>query len=207
MTESQGTRRLQGRPARTARVITEGDYPAIYAKWLRGATVASIARDFEVDWHTASHHLQRCRTLMKATLIRDRNEVIDELTMIRSLAYECFDKSKRPLTHDEVARELAKVADEKNLDSEMVGRIVKQTTKMTIRDGDATWLTVALAAIDMENKLCGHYEAGKREGSKPVGKGGYRAAGRSPAETHKAMMDRVTELLAQRRAALCTQEN
>jgi hypothetical protein len=196
-----------GRPAKSERVITEGDYPELYSKWLRGTSVHALARAYGVDWTTANHHLQKCRQVVRSTMVRERNEVLDELAQLRSLAYECFERSKRTLTHDEVAREVDKVAQDKGIDSELASRIVKQTTKLTMRDGEATWLTVALAAIDMECKLTGHYEAGKREGSKPAGKGSYRAAGRSPAETNKAMLERVAAVLTRQREALTNQVN
>ncbi len=191
-----------GRPKRGQEKITEGNYPDIYQRWLKGASVHSLAMEYKVDWTTMQHHLQKCRTLLKTVLLRDRNEVLDELQLIREAAWEAFKKSKRSLTHDEVSKEVDRVALEKGVSQELASRLIKQTTRITMRDGEANWLTVLLAAIDMENKLVGHYETGKREGQKPAGKGTYRAAGRSPKETHELMAQRLMKLLGERRAAL-----
>jgi DNA-binding transcriptional ArsR family regulator len=191
-----------GRPPRNQPKITEGQYPDIYQRWLKGTSVHSLAAEYHVDWSTMQHHLQKCRMMLKTTLLRDRNEVLDELALVRAAAWECFKKSQRPLTHDEVAKEIDRVALEKGVSKEIAERVVKQTTKITTRDGEANWLSVVLAADDLEARMTGHYETGKREGQKQGGKGSYRAAGRSPSETHEVMAQRLVNVLTQRREAL-----
>jgi hypothetical protein len=191
-----------GRPPRGKAKITEALYPDIYVRWCKGASIIALAANYQVDWATMHHHLQKCRTMLRTTLLRDRNEVLDELALLRAAAWECFKKSQRPLTHDEVAKEIDRMAIEKGVSQELASRLIKQTTKITMRDGEANWLSVILAAVDVEAKLCGHYELGKREGQKPAGKGTYRAAGRSPKDTHEAMAARLAEVLSERRAAL-----
>jgi len=182
--------------------ITEGHYPELYGLWLRGNSVHSIAARFNVNWHTANHHLQKCRLALRNLMLRDRSEVLDEVTAVRQAAWEAFGKSKRSLTHDEVQKEVDAVAIEKGISPEVAGQVVKQTVKLTMRDGNPNWLTVVLAAIDTEAKLSGHYETGKREGQKPVSKGAYRAAGRKPKEITDAMADRMHKILSERREAL-----
>lgn len=196
-----------GRPVKGRELVTEADYPAIYNRWIHGASINSLAADYKVSWQVMQHHLQRCRAAVKGGMIRDRNEVLDELAAVRSAAWECFQKSKRPLTHDEIQKEMDKVAQAKGISDETATRIVKQTTKITTRDGEATWLSVVLAAIDTESKLSGHYEAGKREGSAQGAKSRYRAAGRTPQATHEAMATRFVDLLTQRREALTKGDN
>jgi hypothetical protein len=191
-----------GRPPRGHARITEGHYPELYSKWLRGASVHSLAQAYQIDWHTCNHHLQRARMMLRTTMIRERNEVLDELTQVKAAAYACFEKSKRTLTHDEIAKDVDAIAIEKGINPDVASQIVRQTTKATLRDGDPTWLNVVLATIDIEAKLCGHYEAGKREGQRPASKGAYRAAGRSPKETHEVMARRLIDVLTKRREAL-----
>lgn len=192
----------QGRPPRGHAKVTEDQYPEIYGRWVRGTSIHALARDFKVDWSTMNYHLQRCRQSMRNTMLRDRNEVLEELREVRSAAWECFQKSRRPMTHDEVAREIDRVAMEKGVSEELASRVIKQTTKVTNRDGDASWLNVVEAAIDLECKLTGHYEQGKREGQQQGSKGAYRAAGRSPEDTLAAMSERLAEKLTAQRTAL-----
>lgn len=194
--------RKPGHPAKGQRVITELDYPEIYRRWLRGGSVHAIARQYEVNWSTANHHLQRCREMMRSAMFRDRAEVLDELSEVRAAAWECFDKSKRPVTHDEVQKELDKLKSEGKAEDDVVFRVAKQVTKISTRDGEATWLSVVLAAIEVENKLLGHYEAGKREGQSGGKKCAYRVAGQAPGKMHDSMMQRLAEVLSRRREAL-----
>lgn len=191
-----------GHPGKGQPKITEADYPEIYGRWLRGTSVHSMAEERQLDWHTVNHHLQRARAMLVGTMLRNRNEVLDEVALVRQAAWECFGKSKRPMTHDEVAKEIDRTAQARGVSAEIATQIVKQTTKITTRDGGATWLTVVLAAIDIEAKLTGHYEAGKRDGQAVANKGKYRAAGRSPQQSHEAMASRFAEILCQRREAL-----
>lgn len=207
MADNPRTGGSRGRPPRGESKITEGDYPELYQRWLKGVSVLQLAVHYKVDWHTVSYHLQKCRMQVRNTLVRDRNEVLDELSMIRAEAWECFQNSKRSLTTDEINKEVSKIAKKKGVRKAIAGQVIKQTTRVTLRDGEASWLSVAMAAIDIENKLNGHYETGKREGQKPAGSGNYRAAGRSPEEHHEAMAKRLVDVLTQRREALTQGQN
>jgi hypothetical protein len=125
--------------------------------------------------------------------------------MIRDAAWQCFEKSKRPATTDEVQKEIDALVGEQNGESverELVAKVIKQATRITSRDGGAVWLSIIVACNEQEAKLLGHFEAGKREGQKPPSRGNYRAAGRTPAQTHEKMAARLAEVLSQRREAL-----
>lgn len=195
--------RPRGYPKPENRVISEDMYPQLYREWARGKSTYALAIQYGVDWATMNYHLGKVRGAMRGQLRRDRDEILDELAAVRCAAWECFDKSKVPLTHDEVQKELDELASKGKASESLVYRVAKQVTRIATRDGDATWLTVILAAISEEARLCGHYEAGKIDGqaASRAGRTGYRAAGRSPEATREAMEKKICEMIMQRRAA------
>lgn len=197
-----GTGNPAGSPPKGQRRITEGHYPELYGLWLRGTSVRALAAKYGVDWRAANYHLQKCREEIRGRMVRDREEVLDELREVRQSAWQAWTKSQRSLTQDEVQQEVNAAVIEKGISAEVAGQVMRQTTKVTLREGTASYLTLVLAAIDVESKLCGFYEVGKREGQKPVSQGEYRVAGRTPAQITEMMAARVHQVLSGVRSSL-----
>lgn len=198
-----------GRPVATEPKITEQDWPEIYRLWVRGTSPLTIGKKYNVTRQTVCFHLQRIRNEMRGTLVRTRDEVLDELAEVRFAAWAAFDKSKAPITHDQVTKELAAAAAGTDAERLITGDVVKQVSKIVSRTAEPTWLNVIVAAIQEENRIVGRYEVAKVEAlASAAGQAAaYRVAGTKPTDLVANAMEGLAKALARRATVLHAGDN
>ena len=145
-----------------------------------------IARQLDVQPNTISHHFKtHIFPMVQNSAHRSLTAVLLKLDVMFSTAWRCFEEED-PVEVREMAKKLiGKMRESRG----KIRSLIDETVSTLERKHDRSWLLLALAILQEQSKLQGHYAAIKWD----VDVHEYRVAGQSPAEHERELLKHIIE--------------
>ena len=178
-------KRTRGRPKANNKVVTPEVMEKIGRLWVRGWTYRAIAAEVGVSATTVGHHITATiKPQWKEELNSDMHSELAKLAEVERVAWACFEASRGDETKEIVKERL--IEETGNLD------LAERITSKLKREGSAAWMGVIQWCLDFRAKLQGSYAPTKVEVE------GFRVAGAGAEAVDRRMMERLSELMAER---------